>query len=65
MESYLVFARTEYDEPVKYRGEVEASGDEEARKAALDRYGDKWLELVLVPQREIYWVQREKEEVGA
>lgn len=65
MERYMVFARTEYDEPLEHRGEVEASGAEEAGKLALERYGKDWLEMSLVPVSEVYWAEREEEiEVG-
>jgi hypothetical protein len=63
MEGYLVFARTEYDEPVEFKGRIEAEGDEAAREVALEKFGKDWLELVLAPEREIYWVQRKEEEV--
>jgi 1,2-phenylacetyl-CoA epoxidase PaaB subunit len=65
MENYLVFARTEYDEPLEHRGGLEAADDEEARKIAIERFGEEWLELVLIPEREIHWVQREEAEVEA
>lgn len=65
MERYLVFARDRYDEPLEHRGEVEASGEEEASRLALERYGKDWLELSLVPVSRIYWAGREEEtEVG-
>lgn len=65
MERYMVFARTEYDEPLEHRGEVEASGTDEASKLALERYGKEWLEMSLVPVSEVYWAEREEEtEVG-
>ncbi|HVD35564.1 MAG TPA: hypothetical protein VNB92_01880 [Rubrobacter sp.] len=65
MERYFVFARTEYDEPLQHRGEVEAQGAEEARKAALEQYGEGWLEMSLVPVGQVYWAEREEEtEVG-
>ena len=60
MERYMVFARTEYDEPLEHRGEVEASGTEEASKLALENYGQDWLEMSLVPVNEIYWAEREE-----
>jgi 1,2-phenylacetyl-CoA epoxidase PaaB subunit len=60
MDNYLVFARTEYDEPLEHRGALEAADDEEAKKIAIERFGEEWLELVLIPQREIHWVQREE-----
>lgn len=61
MERYMVFARTEYDEPLEHRGEVEASGAEEASKLALERYGKDWLEMSLVPVSQIHWAEREEE----
>lgn len=61
MEKYLVFARTEYDEPLEHRGEVEAEGDEEAGKAALETFGKEWLEMSLVPESKIHWAEREEE----
>jgi len=65
MERYFVFARTEYDEPLEHRGEVEAGGDEEARKLVLERFGNEWLEMSLVPESQVYWAEREEEtEVG-
>lgn len=68
MERYMVFARTEYDEPLEHRGGVEAPGAEEAARLALERYGKEWLEMSLVPVGEIYWAEREEGaevEVGA
>ena len=62
MERYLVFARTEYDEPLEHRGDVEAASDEEAAKLALERYGKDWLEMSLVPVSRAYWTERETEE---
>jgi hypothetical protein len=66
MEKYFVFARTEYDEPLEHRGDVEAAGAEEAKKVALEKYGEEWLEMSLVPVGQVYWAEREEEtEVGA
>ena len=62
MERYLVFARTEYDEPLEHRGDVEAASDEAAAKMALERYGKDWLEMSLVPVSKAYWAERETEE---
>jgi len=65
MERYFVFARTEYDEPLEHRGDVEAEGAEEAKKLALEEYGKEWLEMSLVPLGQVYRAEREKEtEVG-
>jgi hypothetical protein len=65
VENYLVFARTDYDEPLEYRGNLEATDDEEAKSLAIERFGEEWLELVLIPEPEVYWVQREEAEVEA
>ncbi len=65
MAKYLVFARTEYDEPLEHRGEVEAANDEEAGRLALESFGSEWLEMTLVPEKEIHWVQRDEAEVQA
>ena len=58
----MVFARTEYDEPLEHRGDVEASGEEEAERRAMERYGQDWLEMSLVPVSKAYWAERETEE---
>ncbi len=60
-DKYLVFARTEYDEPLEHRGDVEADNDEEAGKAAIEEHGDSWIEMSLVPESGIYWAEREEE----
>jgi hypothetical protein len=65
MERYFVFARTEYDEPIEHKGDVEAEGVEEAKQRALETYGKEWLEMSLVPEDQVYWAEREEEtEVG-
>jgi hypothetical protein len=62
VERYMVFARTEYDEPLEHRGDVEASGNDDAAKLAKERYGQDWLEMSLVPVSKAYWAERETEE---
>lgn len=62
MEKYLVFARTEYDQPVEHRGDVEAASDEDATKLAKERYGQDWLEMSLVPVSKAYWAEKETQE---
>lgn len=64
MNDYMVFARTEYSEPVELQGSIQAADDEEAKKVAVERFGGEWLELVLIPERDVHWVMR-KEEVEA
>ena len=58
----MIFARTEYDEPLEHRGDVETAGDEEAAKLALELYGKDWLEMSLVPLSRAYWAEKETEE---
>lgn len=58
----MVFARTEYDEPLEHRGDVEAADDDDAAKLAKERYGQDWLEMSLVPVSKAYWAERETEE---
>ena len=55
MSRFLVFARTRYDEPLSHLGELDA-GREEAERVAAERFGDQWLEVVLVPEEQIQWV---------
>jgi 1,2-phenylacetyl-CoA epoxidase PaaB subunit len=61
MNDYLVFARTEYSEPVEHQGNIQASDDEEAKKAAVEQFGGEWLELVLIPERDVHWVMSKQE----
>jgi len=64
MERYLVFARTEYDEPLEHRGDVEAPGDEEAAKLAKELYGTGWLEMSLGLWSKVYGTEGEEEGGG-
>jgi hypothetical protein len=61
MARYLVFARTEYAEPLTHRGEVEAADGDEGAELALERHGRDWVELVLVPEAAIRWILRADE----
>ena len=56
MERYRVLGRTAYAEPLEHQGVLEAADDDAAAAAALERYGDRWVELVLVPERAVHWV---------
>jgi hypothetical protein len=56
VERYRVLGRTAYAEPLEHQGTVEAADDGGAAEAALDRFGDRWVELVLVPERAVHWV---------
>jgi 1,2-phenylacetyl-CoA epoxidase PaaB subunit len=62
VERYMVFARTDYDEPLEHRGDVEAADDDDAARLARERYGQDWLEMSLVPASKAYWAARETEE---
>jgi hypothetical protein len=56
VERYRVLGRTTYPEPLEHQGTVEATDDAAAAAAALERFGDRWVELVLVPERAVHWV---------
>jgi len=64
MNEYLVFGRTEYAEPLEYQGTLTVD-DEEARRLAVERFGEEWVELTLIPGREVHWVLGEKAETEA
>ena len=51
-----MFGRTEYPEPLEFRGTMAAAGDDAAAAAALERHGRRWVELVLIPERSITWI---------
>jgi 1,2-phenylacetyl-CoA epoxidase PaaB subunit len=56
VERYRVLGRTAYAEPLEHQGALEAADDDAAAQAALERFGDRWVELVLVPERAVHWV---------
>ena len=56
MERYRVLGRTAYAEPLEHQGVLEAADDAAAAAAALERFGDRWVELALVPERAVHWV---------
>jgi hypothetical protein len=56
VEIYRVAGRTAYAEPLELQGTIEAAGDDDAAAAAVERFGDGWVELVLVPERAVHWV---------
>jgi hypothetical protein len=62
VEKYLVFARSEYDQPLEHRGDVEAQSDDEAARLAQERYGKDWLEMSLVPVSKAYWAEKETQQ---
>jgi hypothetical protein len=56
MARYRVLGRTAYPEPLELQGVLEAGDDRAAAAAALDRFGDRWVELVLLPEQAVHWV---------
>ena len=56
MERYLVFARTRYEEPLSQEGILEVDVGDDAAARATERFGDHWLELVLIPTSALSWV---------
>lgn len=58
MATYLVFGRTSYPQPLEHRGTLEAPDPETAARQAHRRFGEGWVELVLVPAEQVYWVLR-------
>lgn len=58
MPRWIVFGRTEYAEPLREHGMVDAVDQDEAARRALERYGGGWVELSLVPEGAMRWVLR-------
>lgn len=56
MSTYLVFGRRSYPEPLEQQGSVEAPDASSARGLALAQFPGPWVELVLIPVRDVYWV---------
>ena len=48
---------------MEYKGNLQATDDDEAKKLVVERFGEEWVELVLVPEREIHWVMKKEAEV--
>lgn len=58
---YLIFARKEYAEPLRFQAEWAGPVEPEA---IFQRFGRDWLEMVLVPNRAVRWVVRSSEREG-
>jgi 1,2-phenylacetyl-CoA epoxidase PaaB subunit len=56
VERYQVFGRTSYPEPLEFQGTLEAADHDAAARAALQRHGRRWVELVLLPEGSIHWI---------
>lgn len=65
MRHYLVFGRTEYAEPLKEQGVLSVESEQLARHQAVEEFGERWVELVLIPEAEIHWVVRAEGRDGA
>lgn len=53
-DTYLVFARKVYEEPLEELGTVSAADAETARQAALKIYpDDDWLEMIAIPKHHV------------
>ena len=59
--SYMVFARKEYAEPLRFQGTWEGPNDPEA---VFQQFGREWIEMVLIPQSAVRWVIRAKNKEG-
>jgi hypothetical protein len=60
METYLVFARAAYADPLSFQGTLEAPASPHPHQLALDTYGSDWVELVLIPKSEAHWAIQEQ-----
>jgi hypothetical protein len=58
-ERYLVFARSAYAEPLGFQGTLEVAAGQDPQRQALEIYGAEWVELALVPEREVFWAIEE------
>lgn len=56
MATYLVFGRTEFEQPLAQQGSVEADDRGSAVEAALAAFGDGWVELSLIPSDDVRWI---------
>lgn len=63
MDNYLVFARPEYEEPLEYQGTLAEESGKDVQALAVERFGERWVELVLIPEARVHWVMREEAEV--
>jgi 1,2-phenylacetyl-CoA epoxidase PaaB subunit len=62
---YWVFGRKGYPQPLEHQGTLEAADDDSARQQARQRFGDGWVELVLVREPDVHWVLRTGQEEGS
>ena len=51
-DSFVVFGRKDYQQPLEELGSVSAANSSQAGQAALEAYpDDDWLEMIAVPQQ--------------
>lgn len=65
MERYLVFARKAYADPLSLEGALDVPAGQNPQQPALEAYGDDWLELILIPEREAFWAIEEPTSISA
>lgn len=53
-----MFGRKSYPEPLTEQGALDAPDPDAACRQAQARFGEGWVELVLVPVGKVYWVVR-------
>ena len=64
-QTYHIYARTTYDEPLTLFGKLDAPTGEPTKAgvmAILDpTEAQTWVEVILIPDKEILWARREDE----
>jgi hypothetical protein len=60
METYLVFARAAYADPLCFQGTLQAPAGKSPNQLALDAYGGDWVELALISVAEAHWAIQEE-----
>lgn len=56
MPQWLIFGRTDYAQPLRLEGTVEADSAESASDRALKQKGREWVELTLIPRSSVHQV---------
>jgi hypothetical protein len=58
--NYFIFAKKQAEEALTKIGSVSAASGAAAADAAKKAHGEKWLEMVAIPESEISWAIEEK-----
>lgn len=53
---WLIFGRTDYAQPLRFEGMVEAESAESASAQTLEQKGRDWVELTLLPRSSVHYV---------